>query len=226
MTDNREDLIHDLVADLRPVRRPGRIGGLLLVWLLFASAYSVLVVLATGPLRAGALQNIWREPAFGFETVLAAAAIIALAYATLAMAIPGAVMSGSRLALPLGVTAAWVCVYVIGLWYPAHPVSTLGARNHCLWQVVLFSVPSFVLLLWMTRRLLPFMPRTTSALGGAVAAAIPGALMQFGCMYVPAHILTHHLGPVLIVAIIGFALGPLALKARRTVPRSRGVPLH
>ena len=81
-------------------------------------------------------------------------------------------------------------------------------------------------MLWMTRRLLPLMPRMTGALAGAAAAAIPGALMQFGCMYVPAHILVHHVGPVFVAAAVGFAIGPLVLAARRTVPRSRGVPLH
>jgi hypothetical protein len=226
MTSNREDLIHDLVADLRPVHRPGRIGRLLLTWLVLAGAYSVLVVVATGPLREGALQNLWREPAFGFETLLAVAAIVALAHAALAMAVPGAASGWAKLGWPAVLTAAWVAVYLIGFWYPAHPVSTLGARNHCHWQVVLFSVPTLALMLWMSGRLLPLMPRMTGMLAGAAAAAIPGALMQFGCMYVPAHILTHHIGPVFVVAAIGFAIGPLALTARRTVPRSRGVPLH
>lgn len=226
MTENREDLIRDLVADLKPVRRPGRIGHLLLLWLALAGGYSVLVVIAAGPLRAGAVQNLWRVPTFGFETLLAIAAIVALARAGLAAAIPGTVSTWARLSWPLAFAAAWVGVYLLGFWYPAHPVSTLGARIHCHWQVVLFSVPSLALMLWMMRRLLPLTPRLTGMLAGAAAASIPGALMQFGCMYVPAHILTHHVGPVFVVAVIGFAIGPLALTARRTVPRSRGVPMH
>lgn len=226
MTENRENLIRDLVADLRPVRRPGRIGLPLLAWLTIAGAYSVLVVMATGPLREGALQNLLREPGFAFETLLATAAIAALAHAALRTAIPGEASGWSRLGLPAALASAWVGVYVIGFWYPAHPVSTLGARDHCHWQTLLFSVPSFALMLWMTRRLLPLMPRATGALAGAAAAAIPGALMQFGCMYVPAHILLHHLGPVLVMAVIGFVAAPVVISARRTVPRSRGVPMH
>ena len=226
MTENREDLIRDLVADLRPVRRAGRIGGALLAWLALAVGYSVFVVLATGPLREGALRNIVREPAFGVETLLAVLAIVALAHAALRTAVPDAARRMQQFALPLTMMAMWIAVYVIGFWYPAHPVSTLGARPHCIWQAVLFSVPSLALMLWFARGLLPLQPRSTGLLAGAAAAAIPGALMQFGCMYEPAHILAFHIGPVFIVAAIGFALGPIALLARRTVPRSRGIPMH
>jgi hypothetical protein len=226
MSDSRQNLIQDLVADLKPVERPGRTGLTLIVWLALAIAYSMIIVFATGPLREGAFQNLVREPAFAIETLLAIAAIVLLAHATLRTAIPGAAGRAKQLAAALIVTAAWFLVYVVGLVYPAHPVSTLGARDYCIWQVVLFSVPSFALMLWFARRLLPLWPRTTSLLAGAAAAAIPGSLMQFGCMYVPEHILTHHIGPIFIVAAIGAVIGRIVLTTRRTVPRSRGVSLH
>lgn len=226
MTENREDLIRDLVADLRPVRHAGRTGRSTAAWLALAGAYSVLVVLATGPLRPGALQNVLAFPAFGGETVLAVLAIIALAHAALRTAIPGDPRRLLSVAFALGLTGAWVAVYVVGLWYPAHPVSALGARDDCIWQTLLFSVPSGALMLWLSRRLLPLSPRLTGALAGAAAAAIPGALMQFACMYEPAHILLAHMSPMAIMATVGLLVGPFAVAARRAVPRSRGVPLH
>jgi len=128
--------------------------------------------------------------------------------------------------LPLAMMAVWISIYVVGFWHPAHPVSTLGMRPHCMLQTVLFSIPSLALMLWLARGLMPLRPRSTGLLGGAAAAAIPAALMQFGCMYVPEHILMFHIGPVFIVAAIGFAIGPFVLTRRRTVPRSRGIPMH
>jgi hypothetical protein len=177
-------------------------------------------------MREGALANLLLEPPFALETLLAVVAIVSLAYATLRTAVPGADRGASRLSWPLIFVTAWIAVYVIGLWHPAHPVSTLGMRPHCIWQTVLFSVPSLALMLWMARRLLPLWPRTTGMLAGAASAAIPGALMQFACMYVPEHILMYHLGPVFIMAAIGFMTGRMALTVRRTVPRSRGVSVH
>jgi hypothetical protein len=68
----------------------------------------------------------------------------------------------------------------------------LGKREHCFWQTLLFSLPSFAALLWLVRGLMPLWPRATAA---AAAAAI---LMQLACMYDPLHALSHHLTPVLI----------------------------
>lgn len=226
MKQDRQSLIDDLVGDLQPVRRAGRIGRSVAAWLAVAIAYSIVIVMATGPLRPGALDDLLRFPGFALETLLAVVAIVSLAYATARSAIPGG-PSAARVArwslLPF---AAWIAVYVIGLRHPVHPVSTLGSRNDCLWQVVLFSLPTFALMLWVARRQFPLWPRLTGLLAGAAAAAIPGELMQFGCMYVPRHILTHHIAPVLVTAAIGAVVAPLALKIRTAVPRRRDVSIH
>jgi hypothetical protein len=226
MTKSRENLIKDLVADLEPVARPGRIGVALAIWLAIAGVYSVFIILATGPLREGALGNLIAEPAFALESLVAVLTIAALARAVFRLSLPGVGSTASHVLLPLILLASWIAFYAIGLWYPAHPVSTLGQRDYCIWQAVLFSLPSLAFLLWMARRFFPVSPRTTGMLAGAAAAAIPAALMQFACMYVPSHIITHHLGPVLIVAVLGALVGRLALKTRRTVPRSRDVAVH
>jgi len=226
MTNRREDLIRDLVADLKPVKRPGRTGLTLLAWLALAFTYSLIIILVTGPLREGAIGNLVRYPTFALETLIAMAAIVALAHTALRTAIPGPGGPAKRVAWAVGLTVAWISIYVIGLAYPAHPVSTLGARPYCIWQAVLYSLPNFALLLWLTRRLLPLWPRMTGMLAGAAAAAIPGLMMQFACMYVPAHILTHHLGPIFIVGAIGLLTGRLILATRPTVPRSRDVSVH
>jgi hypothetical protein len=226
MNDPRRNLIDDLVADLNPVERPGRIGRAVLGWLAVAIAYSITILLATGPLRPGALADLVAYPAFAIETLIAVAAIGALATATLALAIPGRGRPGHLIALPLVLLGVWVGFYLVGLLTPAHPVSMLGKREHCLWQGILFSLPNLFVLLAIARRFQPLWPRITAAVAGLAAGAIPAALMQFGCMYVPGHILTHHIGPVLLSALIGAIAGPLVLNRRRTVPRNRGVSVH
>lgn len=225
MSRDRENLIRDLVADLKPVNRPGRIGWPLAVWLVIATVYSVLVLLAAAPMREGAFANLMVWPWFAFESALAITAVVLLGRATLRSSIPG-ISPAKELAWPLMLLAAWLAVYVVGLWYPAHPVSTLGARDHCIWQAVLFSLPSLALMLWVARRFFPLSPRMTGMLAGAVAAAIPAAIMQFACMYVPPHILTHHMSPIFIVAAIGALVGRLALAGRKTVPRGRNASVH
>jgi hypothetical protein len=49
-------------------------------------------------------------------------------------------------------------------------------------------------------------------MAGAAAAAVPGLFMQLACMYDPAHILTHHLAPIGVVAALGGLLGLLVFR--------------
>jgi len=221
VTQGHQPLIDALVGDLSPVERPGRIGRQALLWLLLASAYGIVILLATGPLRPGALRDLSTHLAFLGETVLAVVAIGTLAIATLRSAIPG-VLRGALSLWWLSPLAAWVSLYVVEVHFPPNYVSSLGGRYECAWQVVLFSLPALALMLWYARRQFPLRPRLTGGLAGAAAAAIPGALMQFGCMYVPAHILTHHLAPIALTAMLGALLGPWLLKrdARRRQARA------
>jgi hypothetical protein len=226
MNRERDRLIDDLVADLRPVRRPGRTGMSVAAWLVLAFAYSLVMILATGPMRPGAFRDLLEYPWFVLETALALLAIALLAAATLRSTVPGGSVATRRLWWTLLPLAAWIAIYVVGLWHPAHPVSTLGDRGVCDLQVLLFSLPTLGLMLWFARRQFPLRPRLTGMLAGAAAAAIPGALMQFACMYEPRHILLFHIAPMLACAALGALAGPLLLKVRGVVPRRRDVSLH
>lgn len=222
----REQLIEDLAADLKPVRSPGKTGVSSFVWLIVATLYSSIIIVATGPIREGSFGNVIDYPLFGLETLVAAAAIVALTVATLRTAIPSPRHPLLRIAPALALGVLWAAFYVVGLWEPAHPVSMLGKREHCVLQGLFFSFPSMAALLYFARRLMPLWPRATGALAGAAAGAIPAAWMQFACMYVPGHILTHHIGPIVLLAGIGALAGPVALSRRHTVPRSRGERIH
>lgn len=226
MRQDRQNLIDDLVGDLKRVDRPGRIGYYVAGWLALAAIYSVIAVFVSGPLREGALPHLIELPLFAGETLLAIVAIVAAAAATLRLGIPGRTRPWRELTFVLVPLAVWASIYVTGLWYPVHPVSTLGARDDCIWQVFLYSLPSLALVLFLVRRLYPLWPRLTGLLGGFAAAAIPAELMQFGCMYVPSHILTHHMGPILLTGAIGALAGPFVLKVRRVVPRRRDASIH
>ena len=46
---------------------------------------------------------------------------------------------------------------------------------------------------------------------GVAAGSVPALVMQWACMYEPAHALMHHLGPAALVALAGAVLGPRLL---------------
>lgn len=222
----RAELIQDLTADLKPVRSPGRTAALTTLWLLAAVSYTTIIIFLSGPMREGSPGNLIAHPWFAVETLTAAAAIVALAIAALRSAIPAPGHALMRAAPALIAVVLWVGFYFVGLWAPAHPVSTLGVRDHCVLQGVFFGIPSMALLLYFARGLMPLNRRLTGALAGAAAAAIPAAWMQLACMYMPSHILTHHLPPILLLAGLGALIGPPLLERALAVPRSRGERLH
>jgi hypothetical protein len=215
----REKLIRSLAADLRPTRRPGRVFHWLVAWLSLAVVFSVAAIALTGPYRDGAFLSLFKYPGFAAETLFAAAATILFARASLMSSIPDRAGSLRLLTLPVAVLGIWLSFYIVGLWFPAHPVLYLGHRDHCFAQAQLIALVNLVALLWFARRLFALRPRLTGILAGATAAAVPAAIMQFACMYDPAHILSFHFGPVAVTAAIGSLLGP-ALLMRWSRPQS------
>ena len=227
MRESRRALISDLVGDLTPVRRPGKTGRALALWLGVSGAYSAAMVLMTGPLRAGAAAALWSAPLYALEVAVAAAAIGLLAWAALRTAIPAEPQWDRSLGAPLAALAAWVLLLVVGLaTEPALETAMLGKRDHCFWQTVIFGVPSSALLLFAARGLLPLWPRATGALAGAAAAAWPALLMQLGCMYEPGHALGYHLSAIPLLAALGALVGPRVLARRAVVPRRRSAAIH
>lgn len=226
MNESRKNLIEDLAADLKPVARPGQIVRPASLWLAAAFVYTLTNLLVDAPLRPGAVANLAVYPFFALEIVVAFATIIAFTLATLRLAIPGRSTPNRAFVWPLTLLGAWLAFYLAGLWFPAHPVSDLGVRNHCVWETVLLSMPNLILLLVLVRRLYPVWPVATAAAAGAAAGAVPAALMQLACMYDPAHTLTHHLPPILLLGAIGAIAGRSALSKRVTVPRKRDASIH
>jgi hypothetical protein len=219
MSNKTEQLIAELAANLRPVHRAGRVGHLVFAWCVIAGAYSWFAILATGPVRDGAFAALLQRPVFALETLLGFAAIATLAWAALRMAIPGEPRA-AVLKWPAIVGLAWIALLAAGVWHPSQPASMLGKRDHCVWQSLLIGLPSLLALLWLARGLLPVWPRWTDALAGAAAAGFPAAIMQFACMYSPAHGLMFHIAPMAYTVILGTAAGHLAL-SRRSRPLSR-----
>jgi hypothetical protein len=218
----REEFIRSLVANLRPVRWPGRVFHWLVAWLSLAAVFSAVAIAVTGPFRDGAILSLVRYPGFAAETLVAAMAVILLAHASLMSSIPDPAGRLPLLKSSVAILGIWLSFYVVGFWFPAHPVMNLGYRDHCLAQTQLIALVNLVALLWFASRLVALQPRLTGALAGATAAAVPAAIMQFACMYEPEHILIFHFGPVVSTAAIGWLLGPALLMRWSRSLRIRG----
>ena len=214
MNANREDLIAELSSGLQPVRRPPSLAVLAGLWLLLGTCFVIAITRWFGPIRPTALSQLATEPRFMLETLLGGLAIAYTAVVAFRASVPGALTRRSAL-IAAGLMLAWLANYVIGLVSPALEPSMLGKRPHCVFETLLFGLPPAGLAWLMSRRLYPLRPVYTAALFGLAAGMIPALYMQVACMYMPAHILTLHILPGLLVAAT-CALGAyLGLRLRR-----------
>lgn len=199
MTDK---LIKTLAADLQPVKVVPRLSILTAGWLLpmFVLAAGSLWLL--GPYRPGAWMQLLNHPQFLLESALGLVAIVALAVAAMGASIPGIRSIATWSLVAIAAIGAWYLMHAYGFVHPALTPSTLGERDTCFLEVSLVGVPLLMIGAWRVRRQWPIAPVRNGALVGLAAGAIPAFLMQFACMYEPAHIFEFHLLP-------GFALAPI-----------------
>lgn len=204
----REDLINSLCTDLKPVKSTMSADWLALIWLSLSAVYVVLVTAYYGPIRSDAIHQLLTVPRFLFETALGLVAIAMVAVCAFRAAIPGRLKRRFAV-LSFGLLAVWLLQYVIGLWYPALPPSTLGAREDCWLQTIRFAVGPMLAGFLLTRRLYPLNPWYTTFGFSLVAGLLPALYMQLACMYMEPHILEFHILPGLAVALAGSFLALL-----------------
>ena len=201
-----QTLIQSLTADLKPMRPRTAIWTPALIWLIFSWLYVIAITLHIGPLREGALQALTHSPHFALETFAGLIAGGLFAVLAFAESIPGA-QKKWLFWLALSAAVLWVGSYVIGLVAPALEPSRIGKRPHCVLEAYLYSGPPLILGYTLLFRRYPINSIRTGFFMGLSAGAIPALLMQISCMYMPAHILTHHIGPILPIAVLGGVLG-------------------
>lgn len=214
MNKPREQLIEDLSGGLEPLKHSGRITRPLTLWFVIAVVVCAVLMFTTGPLRPGSIEALGVHPRFALETLLGLLAIVSLAGAALQLSIPSMVRPWLQAAVPLGLMLGWVGFYVYGLVDPALAPSMAGKRAGCWLDTALIGLPALIFGLVLARSLWPLRGGWIGFLMGLAAGAIPALMMQFACMYVPQHILYHHILPGLVLAPLGALLGHFWLHPR------------
>lgn len=207
----RDDLIADLVGDLSPVRAPGKTGARSMLWLGLAATVAVALMFARAPFRPGFVDQLSTNPRFLIESLCGFGAIVLAARFSFAAAVPGAKPSIILLTLPFVAALSWIAFYLYGFIDPALPASMAGKRPHCFAEVFCLGLPALIVGFIALRSLYPLRGSYSGALIGLAAGAIPALAMQFACMYLTPHILSHHILPGLALALIGAIAGRFLL---------------
>ena len=212
MSKNRKQLISELSSELTASSRAGRTADMVVYWLVFNFIVAALLIYVTGSFREGSLQQAQDHPQFLIESLTGMLAIIVLGVSAFRSGIPSTPFRLKRFLPALALLFIWLGFYVVGLWSPALPPSTLGARESlCYVETIIYGLPSLILGLYIIGRLWPLNGAWTGLLIGLAAGATPALYMQFACMYMPVHIITHHLIPGLLLGVVGLIAGKLYL---------------
>jgi len=199
----RRDFVEHLIEDLSPVRAAEPTTSTIAVWVSLAWLIAGTLVLATGPLRDGAIATLATSPRYTLEFILAVLGGLTAVLAGLELGVPGESRI-SRLAVPpVLLFGGWIAIVVYGVGDPAIETGLLGRRPYCDVQTILFAFPALGIGLFALRRRALFLRNTTGALLGLAAASVPAAWMQLACLYDPQHALTHHLAPIGLVGVVG-----------------------
>lgn len=212
---NRIDLIQTLSADLSPVSQRSNILISGLLWFVISWIYVVALSLYLGPLRTGALNALISNPQFAIESLLGF--ISGALFCTLAFqeSIPG-LQRKWLVHLSILMALLWIASYTFGLSFPAIEPSRIGKRAHCVLEAYLYSLPPMTIGYLLIYQFFPLNTPRAGLFIGISSGMLPALFMQISCMYDPLHILTHHLGPALVVIILGITAG-IIFKKQKTV---------
>lgn len=213
MTRRREDLIAELADGLTPAPKLAPATPAAFAWLLMGAALVATITLTTGPLRPGLARQLTSEPGFVVDLLLGVLAAGTAALALMRLRIPGLAAGARAAALPLLLFAAWAGWQLVEWTQQAGPPSMLGKREDCVFEVVLFALPTLAIALWLMRRAAPLERGWTGLVAGLGAGVLPALAMQLACMEAPLHSLGLHLAPVVAAGLLG------GLLARWLVPR-------
>ena len=203
--NSREKLIAELSKDLAVVKPVANINLSAYVWFFISFCYVVIVINSMGPIRTGALRQLVSEPRFFLEMALGLVAIILITLSAFRDAIP-ARLSNKFLVTTLIMLLLWLGQYFWGLFSPALEPSSIGKRNFCQYETLLFSLPPMLVAFYLLQRWYALKLLRTAALMSLAAGMLPAWYMQLACMYEPMHILSFHILPGVFVIVIGLGM--------------------
>ena len=173
-----EDMIHGLIADLKPVRRLPPPGWRALLWLALVAALAF--TLAAVSDRPAVVARLAAAPDMWLSAGGSALTMVLAAVAAFQLSLPD--RSPLWALLPLPAALLWIGASGAGClrtWIvPDTHAAVLDDSKDCLMFILAISVPLSALLLTMLRSAYPLRPGLAAATAGLAAAAAAATLLN------------------------------------------------
>ena len=209
-----EDLIQELVSEVRPVERLRPVAARLLAWVVLAALSFGVVLFLMGVRRD--LGDGADQADFAFEAALLIMTAMSAAIGALVISIPGAERSPMVRWAPVIAALASVLWAAGELVYAAAvgaPTGRLTFAWHCVYKTASVGAIPGIALFLMVRRGAPL----RAAWAGLLAVLATAAVGVLGANVIcpndrPLHMLLWHVAPLMLFAGLGAALGAWLLK--------------
>jgi hypothetical protein len=208
--ENHRALVDNLTARLKPVRPLWPVRRRLTLWLAIEAAILIGTLIGTSNRWALKLE----DPLYMLEITFFAGAAVIVAAMALRTAIPGRASPPwqRELAVALAVTGTAMLFLV-----PTRTDLSLGAfvavGSGCAWATCAKGVVPWIALWWAVKRGAPGNGSAAGAMVGAAAMLFSFAIMRLDCpLDEPLHLMTWHMGPVVLVTTISALAGALWLR--------------
>ena len=207
---NHRELVERLAAEVRPVSRLRSPTVRMLAWMALPAAF--LTIAAVAHLRADLADRL-RAPAFALELGLLAAGAGISTWLAFRVAVPDRRSAGGGLWLAVGLVVAAVAALLSEPWVSLPASGRFAAVGvGCLEKTVALAALPWVMLVAALRRGAPVAPATGGALAGAAAFLLANVAMRVVCpIDAHLHVLTWHLLPAGVAAVVSGALGAACL---------------
>lgn len=204
-----DELIANLVRDLKPVRPLPLPRRRLASWAVIVGVAAAGVVAAIG-LRVNLAVSL-STITFQVHVWLLLLCAATSAAATLMLVMPGERVTWLRRWLPATAVSAWVIWLAGELWISAVNGERLApgwVGAACVAKAVAFSVTPGIALMIMLGRGAPGETRATMVFAGLAVAAVGALGVELTCpLTSPSHLLVWHAGPVIAVVVTSMLLG-------------------
>jgi len=194
--------IGELVDELKPYSIAMPAPGIALLWTVFAFIITTFIASLFASFRTGVLSQLIDYPKFTLEILSGMGVVLSAVYVVFALSVPGLNVK-KAISICLSLIVVLSILFFSSFFYPSAPVSMLGKRPLCFYEGLAYGTVLLGSLVFFVNKRAPLNVLKLGMFAGLASCSLTAVIMHFGCMYDPWHILSHHILPVFILAVIG-----------------------
>ncbi len=210
MGDSKK-IIDNLVQELKPYSIAMPAPRIAFLWTFLAFVITTLIASVIANFRAGVLSHFIEYPKFTLEIMSGLGVVLSSVYVVFCLSIPGLNVK-KAISICLSLIVIFSILFFSSFFYPSAPVSMLGKRPLCFYEGLAYGTALLGSLIFFVNKRAPLSVLKLGMFAGLASCSLTAVIMHFGCMYDPWHILSHHILPVFILAIVGLVSAKFFVK--------------